>query len=117
MENIVPKDSEPAIPKLFVAIIIYILSLDLLPQNIPVFVSRCAGAQFRVGLWAALEKYTLNFLQMSEYSIRALLRTDNGYLSLRPRRTRVVDQVWVVEQARALFVLRPISKSQKSQKH
>jgi hypothetical protein len=117
LENIVPKDSEPAIPKLFVAIIIYILSLDLLPQNIPVFVSRCAGAQFRVGLWAALEKYTLNFLQMSEYSIRALLRTDNGYLSLRPRRTRVGDQVWVVEQARALFVLRPISKSQKSQKH
>lgn len=142
--NIVPKDLEPAIPKLFVALIIYILlsktdedfppklektlqeladldhnfsqhlkaldipSLDLLSENIPVFVSRCAGAQFREGLWAALERYTLLFLQMSEYSGRALLRTDNGYLSLGPRRSRVGDQVWVVEQARVPFVLRPI---------
>ena len=86
-------------------------SLDSLPENIPAFVSRCTNPQFRAELWAALANVSLLFLQTSEFSGKALLRTENGYLGLGPRRTKEGDQIWVIEQARVPFVLRPIPET------
>jgi len=86
-------------------------SLDLLPENIPAFVSRCTDPQFRAELWASLAGVSLLFLQTSEFSGKALLRTENGYLGLGPRTMKEGDQIWVIEQARVPFVLRPIPET------
>jgi len=86
----------------------HIPALDLLPRDIPAFVSRCTDAKFRNDIWDELARHRELFLNITESVSRTLFRTENEYLGIGSRAYQTCDQVWLLEQARVPFILRPI---------